>query len=376
MATTTIYASAVASVPVQSTPVYSSVYSAVIPTSSLSVLSSMGYSSPSDVLPTPESTVSLQSIPVYSASSEYSMLVSSSVEGPIPTYASPAPQVTYSSIAPVAYSSVATVSIYTSQSELTVPSYETPIETTVMASTYSAPSKAVPTSVVVVSVPASSSVPSTTSMPSSVLVSVPAYNGTSKTSTYSWKTIATSSASASMSLATSSMVTAPAYSEASTTTAATSTSASICQTALTGAYQTPHLIVPISSGSPDTAYGTQYDAYIDSENSTIFNFDIPSSYEGMTCTTIFLFPEIADLETSSYTFSGSGDLVFSELSTAATEETTYNTAPSVESVLDTIAIESGNSYVVASGSCAAGTTVSIELSSQSGLSLEFFEDWK
>lgn len=107
----------------------------------------------------------------------------------------------------------------------------------------------------------------------------------------------------------------------------------------------------------------------------IFNFDIPSSYEDVTCTTIFLFPELADLETSSYTFSGSGDIVFSELSTYATEETTYNTAPSVSSVLDTIAIQSGNSYVVASGSCAAGSTVSIELSSQNGLSLEFFEDW-
>lgn len=96
----------------------------------------------------------------------------------------------------------------------------------------------------------------------------------------------------------------------------------------------------------------------------------------MTCTIIFLFPEIADLETSSYTFSGSGDLVFSELSTAATEETTYNTAPAVSSVLDTIAIASGNSYVVASGSCSAGTTVSIELSSQNDLNLVFFEDWK
>lgn len=41
-----------------------------------------------------------------------------------------------------------------------------------------------------------------------------------------------------------------------------SASGSACQTSLTGAYQTPHLIVPVNSAQPDKAYGTQYNATI------------------------------------------------------------------------------------------------------------------
>lgn len=154
-----------------------------------------------------------------------------------------------------------------------------------------------------------------------------------------------------------------------------STTGTACQTSLTGAYQTPHLIIPITSKSPNTPEGTSYNATINSEYSTIFNFDIPSSYAGKTCSVIFLFPEQKDLETSAYTFSGSGDLVFYELSGVANEQTTYNNAPAKNETLNTIAIQSGNSYVVSTGMCAGDTTESIELSSQNGLSLEFFEDW-
>jgi len=148
-----------------------------------------------------------------------------------------------------------------------------------------------------------------------------------------------------------------------------------CPAALTGPYQTPHLIVPVSSAQPDKAYGTQYNATISPEECTIFNFDIPSSYAGKQCSTVFLFPEQSQLETSAYTFSGSGELVFSELSKVAYQKTTWNTCPSKKSELGSIAIQSGNSYTVSSGSCAAGTTQSIEVCSSNGLSLEFFEDY-
>ncbi|CZT20316.1 related to GPI anchored cell wall protein [Ramularia collo-cygni] len=148
-----------------------------------------------------------------------------------------------------------------------------------------------------------------------------------------------------------------------------------CPTALTGAYQTPHLIVPVSSKQPDTAYGTQYNATISPEKCTIFNFDIPSSYSGKKCSAVFLFPEQSQLQTSAYTFSGSGELVFSELSKPADQKTTFNNVPSKKGDLASIAIKPGNSYTVSSGSCAAGTTQSIEVCSAKGLSLEFFEDY-
>jgi len=148
-----------------------------------------------------------------------------------------------------------------------------------------------------------------------------------------------------------------------------------CPAALTGAYETPHLIVPVNSAQPDKAYGTQYNATVSPEECTIFNFDIPSSYSGKQCSTVFLFPEQSQLETSAYTFSGSGELVFSELSKVADQQTTWNTCPSKKSELGSVAIKPGNSYTVASGSCAAGTTQSIEVCSSNGLSLEFFEDY-
>ncbi|KAH9832760.1 GPI anchored cell wall protein [Teratosphaeria destructans] len=148
-----------------------------------------------------------------------------------------------------------------------------------------------------------------------------------------------------------------------------------CQTSLTGAYQTPHLIVPVSSDYPKTSYGTSYQGIINSTTSTIFNFDIPQSYAGKSCSIIFLFPRHDQLETSAYTFSGSGKLGFSKLSSAASQQTTEDTVPSVADKFDSIAIEPGNSYVVTTESCRAGTTESIELTSEGGLSLDFFEDW-
>lgn len=152
-------------------------------------------------------------------------------------------------------------------------------------------------------------------------------------------------------------------------------SGSACQTALSGAYQTPHLIVPVSSDQPDEAFGTNYNGQINQTTSTIFNFDIPQDYEGKQCSIIFLFPKKEDLETSDYDFGGSGSLGCSELSSAADEQTSYSNAPSVDNDLGTIDLKTGNSYVVATQDCKAGTTQSIELSSKNGLDLNFFEDW-
>ena len=170
---------------------------------------------------------------------------------------------------------------------------------------------------------------------------------------------------------------APAYSMSKDTPPPSKTPAkeSACQTSLTGAYQTPHLIVPISSDKPDVAQGTSYFGEISSTTSSIFNFDVPAEYAGKQCSIVFLFPEKKDLTTADYTFSGSGSLGCSELSSAASQMTSYSNAPSVAKHLGDVDIQPGNSYVVATGDCKAGTTQSIELSSKDGLSLHFFEDY-
>lgn len=214
-----------------------------------------------------------------------------------------------------------------------------------------------------------STVPAT----SAVVVSTTCTESTGAPSTFATSTSSTAQAPSSSPVAYSSnsgITSAPSSAQTATSTTATS-----CQTSLEGAYQTPHLITWISSSHPDTAYGSEYNATIDSDCSTIFNFDIPSSYEGKTCSVIFLFPLQKDLETSAWSWNEKGSIEFSQLSGVATEATSYDTCPSKESTLNTIAIEAGNSYVVSSGSCQAGETISIEASSVNDLGVEFFEDW-
>lgn len=153
-------------------------------------------------------------------------------------------------------------------------------------------------------------------------------------------------------------------------------SGSACQTSLvSGSYETPHLIVPVNSDSPDESYGTSYNAYANGQNSTVFNFDIPQSDEGKTCSLVFLFPKKEDLETTDYTFNGQGSLEFAQLSGAVDESTTYSSCPSKQQDLGSVTPQPGGSYVVQSGPCAAGTTETVQMTAGGGLELEFFEDW-
>ncbi|KAF3386408.1 hypothetical protein F1880_001007 [Penicillium rolfsii] len=149
-----------------------------------------------------------------------------------------------------------------------------------------------------------------------------------------------------------------------------------CGTTLTsGNYEFPHLIVPIDSSSPDTAAGTQFNGKVTSTVSSIFNFDIPQSDSGKTCSLVFLFPKQADLTTSSFTFSGDGKIDFAALSGVATKFTTFHNAPSVSKDLGTITVSPGNQYVVSTFSCPAGQTVSYEMKNAGSTNLEFFEDY-
>lgn len=140
-------------------------------------------------------------------------------------------------------------------------------------------------------------------------------------------------------------------------------------------YQYPHLVVPINSSSPDTEYGTQYFATISTHSSVLFNFDIPESYSGKSCNLVFLFPKKEDLETSDYTFSGDGKIDIAQLSSVASNSTTYHNAPSVSKDYGDITISPGHSYVVNTFSCPAGQTVGYQIKDAGSTYLHFFQDW-
>ncbi|KAI8934167.1 hypothetical protein NX059_008920 [Plenodomus lindquistii] len=148
-----------------------------------------------------------------------------------------------------------------------------------------------------------------------------------------------------------------------------------CPANLNGPYQFPHLIIPVSSSSPNTAYGTSYFGKVDTTTCSIFNFDIPATSASKTCTLIFLFPQQKDLQTSSYTVSGSGNVSFTKLKGAASQGTTWANMPAKEKELWSGSIMPGNSYTVASGACAAGMTVTYEMCASGGYALQYFQDY-
>lgn len=148
-----------------------------------------------------------------------------------------------------------------------------------------------------------------------------------------------------------------------------------CPTNLDGPYEFPHLIVPVDSSKPNYAPGTSYFGEVTSTVSSIFNFDIPYDDKGKKCSLVFLFPKQEDLETSSFTFSGSGDLDFSYLKGPASADTTYNNKPGVEKDLGTTRVAPGNSYLIATFDCPAGQAIAFEIEAVGDTCLNYFQDY-
>ncbi|OJJ44523.1 hypothetical protein ASPZODRAFT_153460 [Penicilliopsis zonata CBS 506.65] len=158
-------------------------------------------------------------------------------------------------------------------------------------------------------------------------------------------------------------------------TSTTSSASASCPTDLSGTWEFPHLIIPIDSAKPKDAAGTSYYGTVSSTVSSLFNFDIPSSDSGKTCSLIFLFPEQADLETSSYTFSGNGEINFGLLESPATSSTDYDNAPAIKTDYGVFTVAPGNSYLIATFSCPAGETVGYELKNAGTTDLNYFQDY-
>lgn len=327
------------------------------------------------------------------ASSSSSSAVSSAMSSaaPSPAYSSPVasvPAVSAPSVSPVASSAPAASSVYpagpaSSAECLTGPPVTTTV--TVTASDCACTSSAPAAGGAGASVAPSSSVPaagaggsgSYPSGSSSVAPSAPAGVAQSTSSaTPAPSAPAEVVDSSSSAVVQPSTMSSAAVTSATSVASLTSSAGGHCPTTLSsGNYQYPHLIIPIDSSSPDTAAGTSYNGTVSSTISTIFNFDIPSSYSDQTCSLVFLFPKKADLETSSYSFSGDGKVDFAKLSSVATQSTDYSNAPSVSQDLGELTISPGNSYVLSTFACPSGETIAYEMKNAGSTELDFFEDW-
>ena len=151
--------------------------------------------------------------------------------------------------------------------------------------------------------------------------------------------------------------------------------ASTCPVSLSGNYEYPHLIVPVNKDQPDAPGGSSYNGTISPSVSSIFNFDIPSSDTGKTCSLVFLLPIQSDLTTSAFSLSGSGGFDVARLTGPATEQTSYNTAPSIlQDVGGPISVTPGNEYVIHSEDCSAGDRIGFKVSATGTLNLNYFQD--
>ncbi|KAF1982412.1 glycoside hydrolase family 17 protein [Aulographum hederae CBS 113979] len=145
-----------------------------------------------------------------------------------------------------------------------------------------------------------------------------------------------------------------------------------CPANLSGPFEFPHLIVPVDSANPDKAYGTSYYGEVSSTISTAFNFDIPPSDAGKTCSLVFLLP-IQDK--ASFTLSGSGSLSVESLNSPATQSTTFNSLQHGMDIGSASSVAPGNAYTIASGECPAGTTIGYLVEATESLSLRYFQDY-
>jgi hypothetical protein len=143
---------------------------------------------------------------------------------------------------------------------------------------------------------------------------------------------------------------------------------------LTGDWEFPHLIVPVSSSKPDYAFGNKLNGYFKPDVCTIFNFDVQADYAGKTCSVIFLLPQKWQLETSTYSYKGEGNLSFFKLDEPATAKTTWNSRSHGQE-LGKKPIKPGQKIHVWSGPCQAGEKVAFAACADGTLELEYFQDF-
>jgi len=139
-------------------------------------------------------------------------------------------------------------------------------------------------------------------------------------------------------------------------------------------FEFPHLIVPVDSSKPDTKYGTRYNGLITPKIGTIFNFDVRPEFAGKKCSLVFLFPTNPPSDTSSYKFSGGGNLHFWKKSSAATTGTTWKNQGGNSADYGVTKVVPGNSYTITTFDCPAGQRIAYSIGSND-TNLDYFQDY-
>lgn len=144
-------------------------------------------------------------------------------------------------------------------------------------------------------------------------------------------------------------------------------------------YQAPSFIIPVSEEAPEVCYGTQFIAQITKANSTVYNFDIPETWEGANCKVIFDFPvkeKVYFQEGYKYTPSKDMDGAFVNfhlLNGTIDMKTTYANLPEDAEHIGNATVVPGNSYTIVEEKCRAGQKLTFKLDSVNGSAIEYFQ---
>jgi hypothetical protein len=135
-----------------------------------------------------------------------------------------------------------------------------------------------------------------------------------------------------------------------------------CAANLSQEYHIPNLIVPTSSTRSDFSHGPSSIGRVSRlDIQSVFNFDMPTSDAGKTCSLVFLFPRQDQLRQSSFTINGDGNVGFAALTGAVGHNTTHMTVPNVSNHYGVLSLSPGNAYTVATFECQAGQTQSYSM---------------
>lgn len=141
---------------------------------------------------------------------------------------------------------------------------------------------------------------------------------------------------------------------------------------LSGPYEIPHLLVPIDRSNGSNIIGNSYIAQISSSFSTLFNFNLPSEFQGKTCNLVFHVPPESQEWWHPWHLSTPGGILFSQLETPATALTSSGTVSNSRPIGSVNSLELGG-HPVSSAPCEAGTTVGYRADALGALDLQYFQ---
>lgn len=133
--------------------------------------------------------------------------------------------------------------------------------------------------------------------------------------------------------------------------------------------------MPVDSSKPSKAYTTSFNGTASGSISSIFNFDIPASAAGKTCSLDFLFPTQSQLETSAFSLTGKGEVEFSILEAPAKQGTTYDNKPKSHRILRNLNLVPGHASLISKYPCPAGETIGVEMTAKADTCLNYFQDF-